>query len=578
MCALHATASAWNIEHGVAADLLSTMPHAQIMRPIVSDDQHLRDEIERLKAENARQAQMIGKLTHYLRGLLRGRYGRATEKLLGDTPADQQVIAEIEAFLTAERAQAQAAAAAAPAGAPVPAAAPPAAAVASPAAPATEPPAAPRGRRQRPSLTFPQLEVRTSRVDVPEAERLDAEGRPMVACGSETVETVVFQAPEVFIQQTIYPRYRSATVIDAAGRAETAGVLVPERIVERGQLADETVAQIVIGKFADALPCNRTLEIMARAGCRLSGSVVDTAVAAMGDLLTPLADAIRADLRTAPAVGVDAAIMRCRDDRLRRTCRRTPIYTITDGTQAWYWWAPDEQHRHAPEVIAGFHRWLITDGWAGWHGSAGIGARFAGCWSHARRPFARLEEKDPDAAAMVRLIHELYLVEDQASMAEANPGERLRLRDRLSRPIVERIRAFALLLAAKHPGKGGHPCGTGARYIINQWYDLLKFLDHADLRLDNNLAEGDLRMVALIRKNSLYLGAASAGPRFAACLSVLRSCRLARINPADYLAAVTPTLINRRRLSHANLPTPDLASLTPKGWAARHGKVVSRAS
>ena len=49
--------------------------------------------------------------------------------------------------------------------------------------------------------------------------------------------------------------------------------------------------------------------------------------------------------------------------------------------------------------------------------------------------------------------------------------------------------------------------------------DLLRFLDHPELRLDNNLAEGDLHMVALIRKNSLYLGAASAGPRFASCLS-----------------------------------------------------------
>lgn len=137
---------------------------------------------------------------------------------------------------------------------------------------------------------------------------------------------------------------------------------------------------------------------------------------------------------------------------------------------------------------------------------------------------------------------------------------------------------FALTLAAKHPDKGGHPCGTGARYILNQWLDLLKFLDHPELRLDNNLAEGDLRMVALIRKNSLYLGAGSAGPRFAASLSVLRSCRLARINPADYLAAVTPTLIAHRRLSRAKLPTPALAGLTPKAWAALHGQVISRVS
>ncbi|MCK6491095.1 MAG: hypothetical protein L6R48_22820, partial [Planctomycetes bacterium] len=59
---------------------------------------------------------------------------------------------------------------------------------------------------------------------------------------------------------------------------------------------------------------------------------------------------------------------------------------------------------------------------------------------------------------------------------------------------------------------------------------------------------------------------------------VLRSCRLARINPADYLAAVTPTLIDWRRRRRAGHQTPDLADLTPKAWAIQHGQVVSRAS
>ncbi len=85
-------------------------------------------------------------------------------------------------------------------------------------------------------------------------------------------------------------------------------------------------------------------------------------------------------------------------------------------------------------------------------------------------------------------------------------------------------------------------------------------------------------MVALIRKNSLFLGTPGAGPRFAACLSILRSCRLARVNPSDYLADVTPTLIAWRRLNRANLPTPDLADLTPKRWAVQHGRILSRVS
>ena len=86
--------------------------------------------------------------------------------------------------------------------------------------------------------------------------------------------------------------------------------------------------------------------------------------------------------------------------------------------------------------------------------------------------------------------------------------------------------------------------------------------------------EGDLRPVALIRKNSLFLGADSAGPRFAACLSILRSCRLARINPHDYLVEVVPVLIAWRRCRRANLPTPDLTEWMPKAWGARRQEKI----
>ena len=123
-----------------------------------------------------------------------------------------------------------------------------------------------------------------------------------------------------------------------------------------------------------------------------------------------------------------------------------------------------------------------------------------------------------------------------------------------------------------HPESGDHPYDKGARYILNQWFSLLKFLDHPELRLDNNLAEGDLLHVALIRKNSLFLDADSAGPRLAACLCILRSCRLARINPLDYLAEVVPVLIAWRRCHRANLPILDFMEWTPKARGTRHHK------
>jgi hypothetical protein len=548
-------------------------------------------ELAAVKHERDQALAAVAKLQHYLRRLLRGRFGRATEKMIGITPPDQAIIGEIAEFLQAALRAADAAMAAtattsAAAADPVVVAA--ATAPAGVTVPAAAKPPARRGARQKPSVTYPALEIRSTVADVPADQRIDAAGEPMVKVGEEISEVIVMNPAEVFIQRTVHPRYRSAQPVEENQPVERAGVPVPERIVDGGILADVTVHAIVIGKYADALPCNRTLEIMARSDCRLSPSVVEQAAAACGDLLMPMAQQIRQSLRSAPVVGVDGAIMRCRDENLHRRCRRTPIYTVTDGTQAWYHWAPDETHAHGAEVVAGLHQWVIADAWPGWPGALSIGARLAGCLAHARRFFARIEDHDSDAATMVALFGEAYAVEDRATAQTRITcdddqsdlwkatlfAHRRRLRDHVSRGVMDRIRDFALILDRRHPGAAGHPNGAGARYILNHWYELTKFLDHPELRLDNNLAEGDLRMVALIRKNSLFLGADSAGPRAAASLSVIRSCRLARVNPHDYLADVTPVLIRHRRLVRANLPTPDLENLTPKAWARERKAII----
>jgi len=72
-----------------------------------------------------------------------------------------------------------------------------------------------------------------------------------------------------------------------------------------------------------------------------------------------------------------------------------------------------------------------------------------------------------------------------------------------------------------------------------------------------------LRINALIRKNSLFVGSLAAGHRDAVALTVLHSCRLLSLIPIDYLTAVTPALLLHRRGRKQNL-----ANLTPAALAA----------
>jgi hypothetical protein len=69
-----------------------------------------------------------------------------------------------------------------------------------------------------------------------------------------------------------------------------------------------------------------------------------------------------------------------------------------------------------------------------------------------------------------------------------------------------------------------------------------------------------MRPVAIGRKNWIHEGSPQAGPKIAAILSVVESCRRLKLPVRDYLAAVLPGL--------ADLPIQRLAHLTPAAWVA----------
>ena len=93
------------------------------------------------------------------------------------------------------------------------------------------------------------------------------------------------------------------------------------------------------------------------------------------------------------------------------------------------------------------------------------------------------------------------------------------------------------------------------------WAKLRRCFDYPEVELSNNLAENSMRPVALGRKNWLHVGSVQAGPKVAAILSVVESCRRLGVPVKDYLSAVLPGL-NWRAL-------PEVAILTPARWAAR---------
>ena len=97
-------------------------------------------------------------------------------------------------------------------------------------------------------------------------------------------------------------------------------------------------------------------------------------------------------------------------------------------------------------------------------------------------------------------------------------------------------------------------------HTLTLWSRLSRFLEYPELELSNNLAENAMRPVALGRRNWIDVGSKEAGPRVAAIISIVETCRRLSLPLRDYLSSVLPWL--------ADFPSNRVAELTPKAWAA----------
>jgi transposase len=204
---------------------------------------------------------------------------------------------------------------------------------------------------------------------------------------------------------------------------------------------------------------------------------------------------------------------------------------------------------------------LQTDGYQAYDKVGGAGLIQVGCWAHARRKFVdavKVNPKDGAAIAMVTRMDALFLVDRHARQQKLGMDERAALRREHARPWVEEIHSECVKLRSQLLPKSA--LGEAVSYTLNMWAKLRRCLDHAQVELSNNVAENSMRPVTLGRKNWLHVGSAKSGPKVAAILSVVESCRRIGAPVKEYLLAVLPGM-NQKKLS-------EVAQLTPTRWMA----------
>ena len=169
----------------------------------------------------------------------------------------------------------------------------------------------------------------------------------------------------------------------------------------------------------------------------------------------------------------------------------------------------------------------------------------------------QLNSRDPLAAPLVARMDELFAVDPDARRKALTIVARHFRRRETAKPLLDDIRSK--IEAAQSFPLPSSALSMACHYALTLWKKLTRFLEHPELELSTNLAENSMRPVALGRKNWLHIGSPQAGPKVAAILSVVESCRRLQVPVRDYFATVLPGL--------ADLPIRCLPDLTPAVWA-----------
>ena len=341
-------------------------------------------------------------------------------------------------------------------------------------------------------------------------------------------------------------------------------VPAPVRIIEKGLASDRVVIDTVVSKYADYVPLYRQSAILEReTGIELSRATLDSWVMRVGELLRPISAAMGRELLSGSYIQADETTVgvQMHDGRGKNHQAYLWQYSRPGGAVVFDFRMGRE--REGPKQFLGdFEGILQSDGYGAYDHIGGKGIVHAACWAHARRKFfeaVKLNPKDQTSIRIVDQINELFAIDAQARQEGLRPMDRHVLRLEKAKPLLEQIKVT--IQAARGSALPKSALAKACDYTLTLWTRLSRFLEYPELELSNNLAENAMRPIAIGRKNWIHLGSKEAGPRVAAILSIVETCRRLSLPVRDYLASVLPGL--------ADFSITRIAELTPSAWAAR---------
>jgi transposase len=275
--------------------------------------------------------------------------------------------------------------------------------VVAPAPTAPRPPRSGHGPREQPAL--PIVEVR---------HELPPDQRGCPACGGsltelvgqcETAERITTVKATYHIEYHARQKYRCA----CNGAVVTAPA--PPALIPGGRYTSAFAVGVAVAKYADHLPLERQVRMMAREGLIVESQTLWDQIQALARHLEPTYEALGRQALATPVIHVDET----RWPRLGSSALSAgTVWGVATPTTAFYRILPGKSADEGRQVLGDYRGTVVVDGYAVYECLArdGPGFALAHCWAHTKRKFEATATDWPTACGEIdALIGDLYDVE-----------------------------------------------------------------------------------------------------------------------------------------------------------------------
>ncbi len=308
------------------------------------------------------------------------------------------------------------------------------------------------------------------------------------------------------------------------------------------------VAAVINGKFANAIPIERQSKTFKTNGVNLSSNTLGNWVIKSSELyLSLMYDRLHKLILDSKVIHADETpvkVMKIDGEKIKNG-KKTYMWVYCNKPDdsshpiVLYNWQPSRKADHPRQFLKDFSGTAVTDGYQVYHTIANerMDLKVAGCWVHARRPYAEFIKSIGDSVESGTVAHEAYKLITEIMHLD-NTLDDLSVSDRTKQRqliLKEKVDAYFEWVKLKYTQVAHNSViGRALAYSINQEKYLRVFLDDGAVPMDNNRAEQAIRPFTIGRKNFVLIDSSNGANASAMLYSLTETAKANQLNVYKY--------------------------------------------